>query len=172
MKIKITSIMLFLSMFGFSQKNVFDVARTGTIEEIKALHDENANVVNEVNESGYSPLILATYRSNNAVANYLIEVVEDIDYTCSLGSALMAATYKANTEIVENLLKKGANPNIVDSNGQTALMLAIIIQNTDLIKLLLAAKSDLTIRDNKNKQALDHALQSNDQTIIKLLTKN
>lgn len=43
MKMKITSIMFFLSMIGFSQKNVFDISRSSTIEEIKPLYDENGN---------------------------------------------------------------------------------------------------------------------------------
>lgn len=169
MRFKTAFILLFLNFAAFSQKNVFDIARTGSLDEIKILFEENPKAVNEVNENGYSTLILATYRSNNDVAKYLIEVIDDIDYTCSLGSALMAATYKSNTEIVESLLIKGANPDKVDENGQTALMLASQFGNKDIVSLLLEHKADKTILNKEGKSAFEFAVFSGNNEIIELL---
>lgn len=169
MRFKTAFILLFLNFAAFSQKSVFDIARTGSLDEIKILFEENPKAVNEVNENGYSTLILATYRSNNDVAKYLIEVIDDIDYTCSLGSALMAATYKLNTEIVESLLIKGANPDKVDENGQTALMLASQFGNKDIVSLLLEHKADKTILNKEGKSAFEFAVFSGNNEIIELL---
>jgi uncharacterized protein len=169
MRFKTAFILLFLNFAAFSQKNVFDIARTGTLDEIKILFEENPKLVNEVNENGYSALILATYRSNNDVAKYLIEVIDDIDYTCSLGSALMAATYKSNTEIVESLLMKGANPDKLDENGQTALMLAAQFGNKDIVSLLIEYKADKTILNKEGKSAFEFAVFSGNNEIIELL---
>jgi len=168
MKYIITSIFLVVTLNALSQKSVYDIARTGSVLEMKKIVETNANIINETNADGYSALILATYRSNNDVAKFLVENVRDLDQTSSMGSALMAATYKGNLTILKLLLKKGVNPNIQDANGQTALMLAVLVQNKEIIKLLIEHKSDLNIRDNKNKQVLDYALQSNNQSVIKL----
>lgn len=169
MSFKTAFFLLLLNFAAFSQKSVFDIARTGSLDEIKILYEENPKVVNELNENGYSALILATYRSNNDVAKYLIEVIDDIDYTCSLGSALMAATYKSNNEIVEILLIKGANPDKVDENGQTALMLASQFGNKDIVSLLLAHKADKTILNKEGKSAFEFAVFSGNNEIIELL---
>jgi uncharacterized protein len=169
MKIKTAFLLLLLHFYAYSQKNVFDIARTGTLDEMKMLYEENPKAVNELNENGYSTLILATYRSNNDVAKYLIEVIDTIDYTCSLGSALMAATYKSNNEIVESLLKKGANPDQVDENGQTALMLASQFGNKNIVSLLLEYKADKTILNKEGKSAFELAVFSGNTEIIELL---
>lgn len=161
--------LLFTTLSVFSQKTVFDIARSGTLDEIKTLHKQNPDAINAVNENGFSVLILATYRSNNEVANFLIQNVKDVDFTCSLGSALMAATYKSNNVIVQNLLKKGANPNIKDTNGMTSLMLAAQFGNVEIIKLLLAHKADKSLLNNEEKSAFEFAVFSGNNEIIEHL---
>lgn len=96
-------------MFFNSQaqnKSVFDIARNGTLAEIQNLNKSNPDLINSLNENKSSPLILACYRGNIEVAQFLIENVKDINYNSDMGTALMAATYKNQPELVESLLKK------------------------------------------------------------------
>jgi uncharacterized protein len=167
------TIVLFILVFQsiFAQKNAYDIARSGTLEEIKSLYKKDSLSLYKPNETGYTPLILACYRGNNEVANFLINKKITLDYGSGLGTALMAATYKENTEIVKLLIEKGANINLTDANGQTVLMLAIFVKNKEIIQLLLNKKIDVEARDNNKKQAIDYALMTNDQEIIKLITK-
>ncbi len=172
MKYILFSIFFLLFSPIHAQKTVFEIARKGTLAEIEKLYQENSKSIDSIDARGFSPLILATYWNNEEVANFLIEKTKDLDYNSESGTALMAATFKGNKTILENLLQKGVNLNLQDANGQTALMLAIFVQNLEIMELLLKQKPDVTIRDKNNKQALDYALQTNDQKIIKLLTNN
>ncbi|GGF25134.1 ankyrin repeat domain-containing protein [Flavobacterium limi] len=150
-------------------KNVFDIARSGTLTEIQNLHKSNPDLINSLNESKTSPLILACYRGNVEVARFLIENVKDINYNSDMGTALMAATYKNHPELVKLLLDKKANPDSTDANGTTALSLAVQFKNEPLVKLLLDYKADKTIKDNKEKTAFEYAVFSQNEQIINLL---
>jgi len=57
-------------------------------------------------------------------------------------------------EIVELLLKAGANPNIKGDNGWTALMFASGESNEDIVKLLLDAGADKDIQNKYGWTAL------------------
>lgn len=150
-------------------KTVFDIAREGTLIEMQNLDKSNPDSINSVNENKSSPLILACYRGNIEVAKFLIKNVKDINYNSDMGTALMAATYKNQTELVKLLLEKKANPNATDANGTTALLLAVQFKNTQLVKLLLEYNADKTIKDSKEKTAFEYAVFSENEQIINLL---
>ena len=167
---KFTIILLALfSLSAFSQSDVFDVARKGTIEEMKMLVSKDANVVNLVNADGNSALILACYRGNVEVAKFLVSSIKDINYVSSMGTALMAATFKGQEIIVQNLLENNSNPNITDSNGTSALIYATMIKSNKIISLLLKYKADKNHKDNQGKKAIDFAILDNDKQLIELL---
>ena len=73
-----------------NEKDVFDTARYGTVEEMKQLQAANKDIINSVSDMGFSPLILACYRGNNEVAEYLAKNVKDVNYTSDNGTALAA----------------------------------------------------------------------------------
>jgi ankyrin repeat protein len=150
-------------------KNIFDIARTGTVSEVKDLMKKNPNVINETNESGFSPLILACYRGNVEVAKFLIDNVKDINYKSKEGTALSGLSFRYNKELVEYLLKKNADPNIADANGTTPLFWAVKSGNKELTELLLRYKADKTVKDTQGMTPFEYALQTNNKEIINLL---
>jgi ankyrin repeat protein len=152
-----------------AQKNVFDACRTGTVEEISKLYNENPDIVNKVNDAGYTPLILACYHGNEPVVKFLIEKVKDINASSNYGTALMSAVVNGNISITKLLLDKNADVNFSDSNGTTALHYAVMFKNIELIMLLINAKADKTLKDNKQKSALDYAKIANDEKINTIL---
>lgn len=160
---------LFLFQVGFSQTDIFDIARKGTVEEIKIAMKQNPEIINSLSDQGYSPLTLACYRGNVTVANFLIKNVKNINENSPMGTPLMAAIVKGNKEIVLTLLENNANPNLTDANGTTALIYAVQFKDPDIIKLLLSHKADKTKIDNKGKTAFEYAVFSNDDKIINLL---
>lgn len=162
-------LILFFSLNAFSQKTIFDVARTGTVDEVKSLMKGNPNCINEISPEGYSPLILACYRGNVEVARFLIRNVKDINSASGMGTALMAATVKGNVEIVRLLLENKADSNVTDANGTTALMYAVQFSNPEIVKLLLKNKADKAKIDSKGKTAFEYAAFSGNEEIINLL---
>lgn len=162
---------LIVFQFSFSQQktDVFGVARTGTVEEVKEILKLNPKAFQVVNKDGFSPLILACYRGNNDVAKFLIENGSDLNASSTMGTALMAAVVKGNDEIVKILLDKNANINATDANGTTALMYAVQFQNEELIKLLFEYNADKSKIDKNGKTAFEFAVFSKNEIIINLL---
>ncbi|WP_276965607.1 ankyrin repeat domain-containing protein [Chryseobacterium sp.] len=163
---------LFLSSFISAQektKSIFDVARSGTVAEVQELMKQNPDVINQVNENGFSPLILACYRGNTDVADFLIENVKDVNYKSREGTALAGLAIKYNKDLVEHLLKKKADPNIADETGYTPLFWAVKSGNKDLVEQLLKYKADKTKKDSMGMTPFEYALQTNNREIINLL---
>lgn len=162
---------MLMSLMSFSQDNIFDVARTGSIDDVKALMAINPDTINVVSEKGFVPLTLACYNGNKAVALFLASKVKDIDGNSEYGTPLMAAVYKNKLEIVEGLLKLNANPNVADVNGTTPLHYAIIFKNEPIIKLLVDANADVEFKDNRGNSAKAYAAMTKNESIITLINK-
>ncbi len=171
------NIIIILSVFlGFTliraqekAKSIFDIARTGTVSEVKELMKKNPDVINQTNENGFSPLILACYRGNVEVADFLIDNVKDVNYKSREGTALSGLAIRYNKNLTEHLLKRNADPNIADPNGITPLFWAVKSGNRELTELLLKYKADKTVKDSQGMTPFEYALQTNNTEIINLL---
>lgn len=157
-----------IAVFSQEKTTIYDIARKGTIDQIQSLYKENPEIINTPNQSGFSPLILACYNGNEAVATYLIEKV-NLDYVSNEGTALMAAVVKGNVKLANLLLEKNANPNLTNKQGTTALIYAVQFKNAELIQLLLKYNASKSQLDNDGKTAFEYAVFSGDDAIINLL---
>lgn len=163
---------ILLSSFLSAQeqaKSIYDIARSGTVEEVKELMKQDPDIINQINENGFSPLILACYRGNTEVARYLIDHVKDLNYKSREGTALAALSIKYNKELTEYLLKKNADPNIADATGNTPLFWAVKFGNKELAELLLKYKADKTLKDSMGMTPFEYALKADNKEIINLL---
>lgn len=165
-------LMVFLGSLVFAQekaKSIFDIARSGTVTEVQELMKQNPDVINQTNENGFSPLILACYRGNVEVAQFLIDHVKDVNYKSDEGTALSGLSVKYNKDLVERLLKKNADPNIADTTGYTPLFWAVKFGNKELVELLLKYKADKTKKDSMGMTPFEYALKTDKKDIINLL---
>ena len=177
MKFSLRITLLYVILFAFSasvfsQSDVFYVARSGTVEDLKTLVNKTPEIINTKNENGFTPLILACYKGNVAVAKFLMENSKTINTSSDMGTPLMACVVKGNNVIAELLLQKGANPNLTDNKGTTALMYAVQFQNIDAVKLLLKYKADIEHKDKEGKTAFEFAVFTNNDEIINILKPN
>ncbi len=161
--------LLALSCFSQEAKTIFDVARSGTLNEASELFKKNPKIVNSINEAGYSPLILACYRGNTEVAKFLIKNGADLNYNNEMGTPLMAAVVKNNLEIVNLLIDKNVNVELKDGNGTTALIYASMFKNHEVAKLLIKAKANYETKDNRGNSAIDYAILADDDQLIQIL---
>ena len=167
-------VMVFFLNFSFAQEkaDVFDIARKGTLAEAKNCVKLNPKAFNVVNPEGYSPLILASYRNNIEVAEFIIENGGDINGNSNMGTPLMAAIVKGNNEIAKILIDKKADVNLADANGTTALIYATMFKNIEIVTLLIKKSANPYLKDNRGNSALDYAiLADNDKLIETLKTK-
>jgi len=155
-------------IFG-QDTNCFDVARKGSLSDIKSLFEKDKSVVNAIDDKGSSMLILACYRGNDEVANFLIGKKAEVNYVSKNGTALMACVVKGEFELVDKLLLNGANIDLKDQNGMTALMLAVQFNNPEMVNKLLQEKANKELKCNQNKTAFEYAVEFNYEEIINLL---
>ena len=151
------------------QADVFTLARTGSVEQVKEMLKKNPNAFTVVNDNGFSPLLLACYKGNNEVAKLLIDSGGDINLVTKMGTPLMAAIVRGNNEMAQLLIEKKADVNATDESGITALIYAVQFQNIVILKLLLQNNADKTHKDKEGKTAFEHAIFSRNEEIINLL---
>ena len=87
-------------------------------------------------------------------------------------SVLNRAVEGGNSEVVEAVLKAGADPNAVGETGMTALMMAAFFGKPAIIEILLrhGAKKDLVEERHKNT-ALLIAVRKSHADVVKVLLK-
>lgn len=76
-----------------------------------------------------------------------------------------------NKEIVELLLKQGANANLQNEDGYTALLIAVSSGNKEIVQLLLENGADINIKNIDGKTAWSLAEERNYSKIVDLLKK-
>src|SRR4030095_949380 len=105
---------------------------------------KNNTFINIKNGNGCTLLMVSVHNNNNLFD--LIKVNSQKDWQ-SFGYLL---DYFSMTEL---LLEKGADPNIVDNDGDTALICAVRHDNIAMVKLLLQYFADPTIKNLKGEDA-------------------
>lgn len=151
------------------EKDVFDIARSGTVAEMQQLMAKNPEAINSVSPMGFSPLILACYRGNTEVAEFLIGQVKDLNYKSPEGTALAGLCIRYHKGLVEHLLLKNADPNIADATGTTPLIWAVKTGNEELVKILLKNRAKKDQADHLGITPFEYAIQTKKQNIINLL---
>tara|TARA_R110000772_G_scaffold91154_3_gene187622 strand:- start:288 stop:809 length:522 start_codon:yes stop_codon:yes gene_type:complete len=150
-------------------QDIFDIARSGDAEELKAYNNLYPNNLNKENDQGYTPLMLAAYHGNVETATYLVHHGADLNGESKYGTPIMAAAIKGNVDILRLLLSGGADLNKTDSNGTTALLYASIFSLNEIAELLLKGGANAKLKDSKGNTALDYAILTQNETLIKLL---
>lgn len=169
MKKYFLNILLIASTAIFSQPTIFDVARKGTVVEMNAILSNAPELIDSLTPQGFTPLILACYNGNVAVATYLVQQKANVNFNSSNGTALMAAIVKNDKTLTVLLLEAKANIDLQDRNGFTALHYAIQFRNYEMIALLMQFQANLNIKDNSGMSAIDYALKLKDEQIQQLL---
>jgi hypothetical protein len=163
------AVLFFNPLYSQAIKNVFDIARTGTVADAKEVIKTNPRAFDALNEQGYSSLILACYSGNKEVAGWLIENGSDVNGKSNMGTPIMAAVVKGNNEIVKMLLEKKADVNLTDNNGTNALIYATMFKHYEIAILLVKANANPEFKDNNGNSALDYAILADDDKLIEIL---
>ena len=117
-------------------------------------------------------LPLAAKKGDVATIKHLLDTGTDANGYDSEGvTALMRAAEAGHTNVVEVLLKHGANVNLRDkTRGMTALMVSAAEGHTRVVERLLAAKAEVNAKDdNLGATALMGAAEYGHTEVIALL---
>lgn len=169
---KMLCLMLFITSIVVAQQNkanqIYDIARKGTVKELKQFLKSYPMAIDVPNDAGYNALTLACYNNNNEVAKYIVQQTKNIDANNGYGTALMAATVKRNVELVQFLINYNADLNISDPNGKTALHYAVVFNAQAIVKILLDAGAKFDLKDSQGKTAKAYAELKNNNKLITL----
>jgi ankyrin repeat protein len=117
-----------------------------------AAKEENTTEANNNDITGVRPLHSAAFDGNMELLNLLIahpKIDLDVVVANTLSTAMHGAVIEGDkSEVVEALLKAGANPNLRAIDGDTPLLKAITSQAMKSFKLLANhPRTDIRIKD-------------------------
>jgi ankyrin repeat protein len=147
-------ILIFIFVYSsFFTQTIFDIARKGTEKEMINYLSNHPEHMNLLSDRGSSPVLLAAYYGNNDVARVLIENGAKLEECYSEGSLICALIYKNNIDLLETILKKGANINDTCQFEQFGypLNFALTLQRFEVLELLLKYEPSLKVLDQKGR---------------------
>ena len=118
--------------------------------------------VNAKDNDGKTVLMWAMWTGLNVRA-YGVDIV--------LKTCMLLPTIFSPIELVELLLKHGADVNAQDKDGDTALMDAALIGRTNFAELLLKHGADVNAKNYRGLTALDHAERVKMENVAEILRK-
>lgn len=129
--------------------------------------------------AGQTPLILAAVWGTTGTVRILLDAGASVNATDKGGgTALMAvAIHEARVEIVNILLRAGADPNLIRYYGyesnlcKTALIGAVRMNAFNVIQALIANKADINLACPNGESALTSAVGIGNVNAVKLLIK-
>jgi uncharacterized protein len=142
----------------YNINNLFIEIKEGNNDTVlKILEELGINAVDNFNRTA---LTNAAFSNNIELVKRLIEQEAKLDMQDKIGfSALHFTAQEAHTDVTKLLLEHGANPNLVDRDGNTPAWVAIANwkagKNMETLKLLVKHKCDLTIKNKAGRCALD-----------------
>lgn len=138
---------------------LLELGRTG---EVRKQLKSGVNV-DERNEEGWTPLMVATRNQLDETVKMLLEHGANVNATTKDGKTpLIVAvsrdrTLSATRKIVRMLLERGANVNSVTDEGKTPLMLAALNEHFEVVRILLDHGANIRARDKDGETSLMHA---------------
>lgn len=147
------------------------------VRRIQAMIKDSPDLINARDQTGLTPLHLATRNGQVVVAKFLIASRADVNARNS-GSAgagdtpLHLAAARGYKSLVELLLASGADVNAnatQGGNGNTPLHLAAEKGFRSVIEVLLANKADINARNGYGETPLHHAVGRGFKAIAELL---
>jgi ankyrin repeat protein len=130
--------------------------------------------VNAANEKGMFPLWLAVWNGDARMVDLLLKSganARQIFKGETEIALLDVAAQEGPLDVVELLVKAGAEVNKPDSHGQTPLRVAARNGRTDIVKFLLSKGAEVDTKGNDGATPLEHAASKGHLDIVKLLVE-
>jgi hypothetical protein len=138
-----TVYLLCVLTFLFGCGSMTKSAINGDLNGVKSYVAKGENV-NQIDSSGWTPLLWATYYNNYPIVEYLLDngANPNVQSTKAMGdilpgsTALIVAAYYGQTDTVKIILAHSADKNIKNNSGETARYLAEKYSFTEVVDLL------------------------------------
>ena len=132
-------------------------------------HISEMTDINTQSNEGHTALMYAEMNSYSDIVKILKKAGAKDDY---IDKALInTAGMTGLMDIIEFLVKKGANVNAQDEDGMTALIMAAIIDRSDIIQYLIDHGADVIFKNINGTTALGAAQHYGSTKVLDLLKK-
>jgi ankyrin repeat protein len=140
---------------GSGETALILAAAHGNPDIITTLLRGGANL-NAKDNAGYNAILRAIQKKDDDISDLLVNQPGlELNAQGSNGTTvLISYVWREKEDVVEKLLKRGADPKLSDSDGDTALHGAALRGNVNLIKMLLAAGADPNAKNKVGGTAL------------------
>jgi len=156
--------------------DIFEATALNESKQLSLILAKDPDLIHTYSSDGFTPLHLACYFGRVASAKILIESKAEVNLNSKNGAELKPINCAAASrdldsglQIVELLLKSGADLKAAQRGGYTSLHSAAANGNIRLVKLLLSKGADPNALSADNKSALDFAKERNQTAVIRLL---
>jgi ankyrin repeat protein len=154
---------------------IHDATRSGDLEKVKSLLEDNPRLVNSRNEDGETPLQIAVGQGefihyNKEVVELLLAKGADVNATNRYGlvTPLCHAVKFKHTDVVALLVAKGADVNASDGE-MSPLGWAVQTDDKEMVELLLTNKADINAKDFYGDTPLLEAMPDKSKEVVELL---
>ncbi|WP_245858792.1 ankyrin repeat domain-containing protein [Chryseomicrobium excrementi] len=147
------------------QRSLIQAVESNDIEKVQDILQDSSYQLNETNDKGQTPLLIATHKNYVEVAKLLIDAGADINQQDSIqDSPYLYAGAQGKTEILKYMIEN-AEPNhtVVNRYGGNALIPAAEKGHLENVKILLEdGKADIDHQNNFGYTALIEAVALTD----------
>jgi len=155
--------------------DIFEAAAVaGAVDRGTELLQADRSLATACSCDGFTPLHLASYFGNEAMADLLLSHGADANAVSRNQMTLRplhSAAASRSVGIVKTLLTHGALVNATQHGGWTALHAAVASGDAALVELLLAHGADPRLGNDAGKSALDLAVDASNANITVLLQR-
>ena len=150
--------------------------RANDLEQVVWSDVNENNLIQEVSANPLTAEALENARglegASETSATLRESISQFLNTVDTAGSALMAASYSGEKEIVQLLLKRGADPNAPGGEYGSALIAASYSGEKEIVQLLLEHGSEINAQGSKYGSALIAASYSGEKEIVQLLLEH
>lgn len=142
-KIISATLLIAISIFGnglLAQEmsgNQMRIFQTDNLQEFKKVFKkEDFNKCFAIKENSYDLLAYSVKYERKNIFNFLLSNTTDVNRICNNQSPLMVAARYGKADLAQSLLKKGADKNLKNVNGETAKDFAVKYEKANLTAIL------------------------------------
>lgn len=154
---------------------LFSAVQAGDVDQVQALLVDGGADVNAINSLGETALHIAATRNNVTIMELLLEAKARPDFSTrtEVGgeTPFLVAARLLHLACGKALLMYNANPNVVNSLGQTALHIASRHGSVPFVTLCLHYGANVGIVDASGRTALQWANEQRHKDVADLLVR-